>query len=146
MLTLTSGASSIVVAPEHGAGLTGWMLGGAPILRRALPRTAGGGDPHAMGCFPLLPYGNRIGQGRFHWRGRDYVLQQNFGDHPHTIHGVGWQRPWAVEVAEPRSVSLSLEHRPDRAWPFAFSAEVGYRLSGTALTVTIQVTNRHNAT
>ncbi len=51
MLTLTSGASSIVVAPEYGAGLTGWMLGRTPILRRALPQAAFGRDPHLMGCF-----------------------------------------------------------------------------------------------
>jgi aldose 1-epimerase len=145
MLTLASGASSVVVAPEHGAGLTGWMLGTTPIFRRALPQTAVGGDPAAMGCFPLLPYGNRIGQGRFHWRGNDYILERNFGDHPHTIHGVGWQRPWTVEEAGPRSVFLSLAHSPDRSWPFAFSAEVVYRLSGSALTITIQMTNRHEA-
>lgn len=143
MLTLASGASSIVVAPEYGAGVIGWMLGRTPIMRRALPQAAIGGDPHAMGCFPLLPYGNRIGQGRFHWRGTDYELTPNFGDHPHTIHGVGWQRAWAVEEAGPQSVTLSLEHHPDPSWPFAFSAEVGYSLSGTALTVTIQMTNRH---
>ncbi len=143
MLTLTSGASSIVVAPEYGAGLTGWMLGPTPILRRALPQAAFGRDPNLMGCFPLLPYGNRIDQGRFHWRGSDYRLERNFGDHPHTIHGIGWQRAWVVEGAGPRSVSLTLMHRPDASWPFAFSAEIGYSLSDAALTVTIQMTNRH---
>jgi aldose 1-epimerase len=145
MLTLTSGASSLVVAPEYGAGLTGWMLGCTPILRRALPQAAVGRDPHLMGCFPLLPYGNRIGRGRFHWCGRDYELAPNFGGDPHTIHGVGWLRAWTVEEAGPRSVTLSLEHHPDSSWPFAFNAEIGYSLSGAALTVTIQITNRHTA-
>src|ERR1700761_1515794 len=67
MLTLKAGASSIVVAPEFGAGLTGWMIGGTPMLRRALPQAAVIGDRHALGCFPLVPYGNRIGFGRFRW-------------------------------------------------------------------------------
>ena len=143
MLTLTAGASSIVVAPEYGAALTGWMLSRTPILRRALPQAAFGLDPHLMGCFPLLPYGNRIGQRRFYWRGSDYRLEPNFGDHPHTIHGIGWQRAWVVEEVGPHSVTLSFTHRPDASWPFAFSAEIGYSLSGAALTVAIQVTNRH---
>ena len=143
MLTLTSGASSIVVAPEYGAGLTGWMLGRTPVLRRALPQAAFGSDPHLMGCFPLLPYGNRIGQGRFRWRGSDYQLERNFGDNPHTIHGIGWQRAWVVEEAGSRSVTVRFLHRPDASWPFAFSAEIGYSLSDAALTVTIQMTNRH---
>jgi aldose 1-epimerase len=145
MLTLTSSTSSIVVAPEFGAGLTGWMLGRTPILRRALPQAAVGRNPHTMGCFPLLPYGNRIGRGRFHWRECKYELTPNFGDHPDTIHGVGWLRAWTVEEAGPHSVTLSLEHRPDSSWPFAFRAEVCYTLSGAALIVTIQMTNRHIA-
>jgi aldose 1-epimerase len=38
-----------------------------------------------------------------------------------------------------------MEHRPDSPWPFAFSAAIEYRLSGTALTVTVGMTNRHDA-
>jgi aldose 1-epimerase len=145
MLTLTAGASSLVVAPEYGAALTGWLLGRTPILRRALPQAVLGGNPHTMACFPLLPYGNRICHGRFRWSGVDYALQPNFGDNPHTIHGIGWQRPWTVEDAHPKSVTLSLAHRPDASWPFAFRAEIDYRLSDETLTVTIQMTNQHAA-
>jgi aldose 1-epimerase len=144
MLTLRSGASSVVVAPEYGAGLTGWMVGCTPVLRRALPQASAEGDSHAMGCFPLLPYGNRIGGGRFRWRGTDYVLQRNFGDHPHTIHGVGWQSAWTVNEATACSVILALRHKPGPSWPFAFDAVVGYCLSDAALTVTIRLTNRHD--
>jgi len=143
MLTLSSGASSLVVAPEYGAGITGWMLGSTPLLRRALPQASTVGDRHGMGCFPLLPYGNRLGHARFHWRGTDYNLKRNFGDQPHTIHGVGWQRAWAVTEATSRSVTLALDHQPDESWPFAFQATVAYSLSDAALTVTMGLTNRH---
>lgn len=145
MLTLRSGASSVVVAPEYGAGLTGWMLGRTPILRRALPQASVGGDPHAMACFPLLPYGNRIGLRHFTWRGVGHTLTANFPGHPHTIHGIGWQRAWTIETVGPQSVTLSLQHRPDLCWPFAFSATVGYALSESGLTVTVALTNRHDA-
>ncbi|HEX2941715.1 MAG TPA: aldose 1-epimerase [Rhodopila sp.] len=145
MLTLTQGASSIVVAPEHGAGLLGWMLDRTPILRRALPETAVGGNPHAMGCFPLLPYCNRIGQAQFTWGGTVHRLRHNFGDHPHSIHGIGWQRPWTVSRATPDTVTLTLAHKPDADWPFAFEASVSYALVESALRVTISLTNRHDA-
>ena len=145
MLTLTSGASSLVVAPEHGAGLTGWMLGRTPILRRASPQASAGGVSHAMGCFPLLPYANRMGGARFHWRGTDYALRRNFGDRQHAIHGVGWQRAWTVTEPTARSVTLTLDHQPDESWPFAFHAMIAYSLSGTALTVAMRLTNRHDA-
>lgn len=143
MLTLTSGDTSIVIAPERGASLIGWMRGRTPILRRALPQAVHDGDPHAMACFPLLPYCNRIGNARFTWQGVPYQLARNFGDHPHAIHGVGWQSAWTVIKAAPRTVGLALAHRPSAAWPFAFDATVTYSLSGSALTVAIGMTNRH---
>jgi aldose 1-epimerase len=142
MLTLAAGASSIVVAPETGAGLTGWMLGRTPLTRRALPEAVAG-DSHAMALFPLLPYCNRIGSARFHWLGTEYQLDRNFGDSPHAIHGVGWQRAWITEQADPSAVVLTLEHSADRSWPFAFHARVGYSLSTIGLTVTLRLTNRH---
>jgi aldose 1-epimerase len=145
MLTLRSGASSIVVAPEHGAGMTGWMIGTTPTLRRALPQASVAGDPHAMACFPILPYCNRIGHGRFYWRGIDHQLKRNFGDHSYSIHGIGWQRAWAVVEAGSQSISLELGHSPDESWPFAFAATVRYGLIGTVLTVAIRLTNRHDA-
>jgi aldose 1-epimerase len=146
MLTLASGTSSVVVAPEYGAALVGWMRGPTPMLRRALPQATIGGDPHTMGCFPLLPYGNRLGHGRFRWCGTEYTLKSNFGDSPHNIHGIGWQRPWAVEATTATSIHLTLDHSPDPGWPFAFSACLRYTLSDTALTIDIRITNRHAAT
>src|ERR1700761_7577766 len=116
MLTLAAGASSVVVAPEHGGGIVGWMHGATPLLRRALPEAAALGDPHAMALFPLLPYCNRIGQARLTWQGRDYRLPRNFGDSPHTIHGVGWQRPWSLAQAGTAAARLTLDHRPDASW------------------------------
>ena len=136
MLTLASGESSLVVAPEYGAGVIGWMLGDTPLLRRALPQALVG-DRHAMGCFPLLPYGNRIDQGRFRWCGIEHRLKRNFGDSAHTIHGVGWQRAWHVAEASAGSVWLTFDHRGDESWPFAFRASIQYSLSDVALTVAI---------
>lgn len=145
MLTLVSGASSLVVAPEFSAAVTGWMLGGTALLRRALPQATVGGDRHAMGCFPLLPYGNRIGHGRFRWRGVDYRLARNFGDSEHTIHGIGWQRAWSLAQTDAGSATLTLDHQPDNSWPFAFQASVDYSLSPAGLTVTIRLTSLHDA-
>jgi aldose 1-epimerase len=145
MLTLTAGASSIVVAPEHGGGLVGWMRGRTPLLRRALPEAAALGDPHAMALFPLLPYCNRIGLARFTWQGRDDRLARNFGDSPHTIHGIGWQLPWTLARVAPAAVTLTLDHRPDPSWPFAFQAELTYTLSAAGLSIALQLTNRHDS-
>jgi len=146
MLELRSGSMSAIVAPERGAAVLGWLRDATPILRRAAA-TAVFGAAGAMGAFPLVPYCNRIAFGRFRWGGRDYTLHRNFGDHPHTLHGIGWQRAWTVESAEPAFTELSLEHDPLTAgaegWPFAFRATASYRMTRDALHVGLSVTNRH---
>lgn len=147
MLQLRAGESSVVVAPEIGGALIGWTRGKVPVLRRALPDAIVQGKVRGLAGFPLLPFANRIACGRFHWAGRDYQLDRNFGDHPHTIHGVGWQSTWAAESVSDTVVVLSLSHDPDgvqaRRWPFAFAAALRFTLDDNALLVTLRVTNRH---
>jgi aldose 1-epimerase len=145
MLTLTEGTSSIVVAPEYGAGVVGWLHGDTAVLRRARPE-AMMGNVHYMAGFPLLPYANRIAEGRFTWDGRAYTLAKNSGEQPNTIHGIGRHRAWDVREVEPNAVNLSLTHPADAEWPFALEATLSYALNGPCLTVAMSVTNRHAST
>ncbi|HVZ06916.1 aldose 1-epimerase [Rhodopila sp.] len=142
MLTLRAGENAIVVAPETGGGVVGWMTGNTPVLRRAVPGAVVAGNPHVLGWFPLLPYANRIARGRFTWRGVDHRLTPNFGDSPHTIHGIGWQRPWSVEMLTACRARLGLDHAGDAAWPFAFRATLDYAVAPDSVTVGIALTNR----
>jgi aldose 1-epimerase len=83
-----------------------------------------------------VPYSNRIRDARLHFRGREYVLERNFGDHPHAIHGVGWQRAWAVAEHAANKARLILAHEPRgddaRAWPWPFQATQAFRLTDVA--------------
>jgi aldose 1-epimerase len=142
MLTLRAGSNAVVVASGEGASVVGWMAGRTPILRRAVPAAVVAGNPSVMGWIPLLPYCNRIADGRFTWRGRDYRLASNFGDSPHTIHGIGWQRAWSVASVTDCRVVLTLSHAADAAWPFAFEAEIDYAVSADGVTVVLSLTNR----
>ena len=96
MLRLGGDDIAIVVMPASGAALLGWVLDGTHILRPARPEAVMNGDVRGLSCFPLVPFCNRIANGRFVWRGVEYRLDRNFGDHPHAIHGLGWQRAWQV--------------------------------------------------
>jgi aldose 1-epimerase len=148
MLSLSRDGDSLVVASEHGGAIVGWTRRGMHLLRRPSPAAVLLGYPGAMGCFPLVPYCNRIAFHRFNWAGQAYELAANFGDHPHAIHGVGWQKPWVTEEVSADCVTLSLRHdatgEAARAWPFAFAARLTYRLTGEGLTIRIEATNLHS--
>lgn len=148
MLQLRDGEASVVVTPEYGGAILGWMDGRTPVLRRPVPDAILRGDVRGFGCFPLVPFCNRIAFGRFAWRGRAFQLDRNMGDHPHTIHGVGWQRTWSVQDVSDRCAKFALHHDAAgdraRAWPFPFDAVLSYRLSGKQLRIAMTVTNRHS--
>ena len=141
MLTLRSGESSLVLAPEIGGAIVGWTFGTVPVMRRPWPDAIVSGNVRGLACFPLVPFSNRIAYGRFRWDGVEHMLDRNFGDHPHTIHGVGWQRAWEVAAVGSASATLTLRHdavgEQVRAWPFAFEAEQRFMLAPDALHVAL---------
>jgi aldose 1-epimerase len=97
-------------------------------------------------CYPLIPYSNRIAQGRFSFEGIEHRLALNFGDHPHSIHGNAWQKPWQVVETDGARCRLALVHGPDgdeaRGWPFAYRAEQLFELSPNGLTLTLSLENK----
>ena len=94
-ITLTSGDTLLTLAPEAGGGIAAFHWRGRPVLRDALPGAVTTRDPLSLSAFPLVPYSNRIDHGRFDWDGRRIQLPLNFPPSPHSIHGLGWHKPWA---------------------------------------------------
>jgi aldose 1-epimerase len=90
----------------------------------------------------MVPYSNRLGYRRFRWLGTEYSTAPNFDGSPHSLHGVGWCRPWTVASRDERHAELSLHHQPDADWPFAFDARQRFELDDEGLRLTMSVTNR----
>ena len=91
---LHAGALRLALRPDLGGCIAGFWHRDMPILLSAEPGSLSASRP--SGGFPLVPYSNRLGYRRFRWKGHDHTTRANFGDHPHSIHGVGWQRPWEI--------------------------------------------------
>ncbi len=102
MLTLRAGEASVVLAPETGGSIVGWTVGPHHVLRPALVDQLVHGAVRGMAAYPLIPFSNRIANGRFTFAGRTYQLARNFGDEPHAIHGVGWTSVWNVAAVSAR--------------------------------------------
>jgi aldose 1-epimerase len=147
MLTLHAGESSLVLAPEIGGAIVGWTFGATPVLRRPEPDAILGRNARGLGCFPLVPFSNRIGHARFGWDGHEHILERNFGDRNQCIHGIGWQKTWEAASISDTSATLMLRHDATgadaRRWPFSFMAEQHFALTPDALRVVLMLTNLH---
>lgn len=145
MVTLSAGRLELTLAPELGGAIASFTSAGLPLFRPvADPNLIA--QPGALAAYPLVPFSNRVGYGRFVWDGTAYKLAPNFAGEPHTIHGNGWMRAWQVDAASAREAKVSLEHFPpaDPAtqWPFCYAADQLYRLDETSLEVTLGITNQ----
>jgi aldose 1-epimerase len=138
MISLRSSTGSeVLVAPHWGGGLCAWRCRGRDVLR---PAPVAVTDPLQLASFPLVPFSNRIAQGRFHHAGRLIQLAPNWTRDPHTIHGCGWTLPWSVADCTPSSARLELEHEAGD-WPWSFRAEQSIRLAADVLELRLALTN-----
>jgi aldose 1-epimerase len=139
-IELTSGALRLALRPDLGGCIAGFWFDTTPVLRSSEPAALTASRP--SGCYPLIPYSNRLGYRRFRWHGHDYTTQPNFDDSPHSVHGIGWQRPWTVESARADDAVLHLVHPGDADWPFAFEARQVFSLTPSGLNLGLTIINR----
>lgn len=136
---LHAGALRLALRPDLGGCIAGLWHRDVPVLRS--------GDPAALtasrasASYPLVPYSNRLGYRRFRWKGQDHTTLPNFGDHPHSVHGVGWRRPWEIVSSSALEVVLRYRHTPDGEWPFAFEASQYFTLTPQAMHIEMVYVN-----
>ncbi|GJE69191.1 aldose 1-epimerase [Methylorubrum podarium] len=92
------------------------------------------------GCFPLVPFGNRIRGNRFPFEGKTYDLTPNMPWDRHYLHGDGWTGQWDVLRHRTDQLRLGFDHQ-DGATPYRYRAEETFALDGRTLTLTLSVTN-----
>jgi aldose 1-epimerase len=137
---LRAGALRLALRPDLGGCIAGLWHGDTPVLCSAEPATLTGPRPSA--AFPLVPYSNRLGYRRFRWKGREYTTLPNYGaDSPHTVHGVGWMRPWQIVSSSALEVVLRCVHAGDADWPFAFEVQQYFTLTPQSLHIEMVFTN-----
>lgn len=144
---LTAGDVRLVVAPHIGGSITEFSKAGQQLMHKASERALADLNPGGTSCFPMVPYCNRIQNGRFNYKGQAIELPSNFPPEAHSIHGLGWQEAWQVGAQKETTDSLTLVFRHDGSvWPWAFESEQVFQLSETKLVQTISVTNRASNT
>jgi aldose 1-epimerase len=136
---LHAGALRLALRPDFGGCIAGLWHRDTPVLRCIEPMDLT--TSRASASYPLLPYSNRLAYCKFRWKGRDHTTQQNFDDNLHSVHGMGWQRPWAITSSSALEVVLQLQHAGDADWPFAFEARQYFTLTPHSMSVQMVFTN-----
>ena len=142
LITLRAGGAGLVLAPEAGGSVVRYFIerGAATwdVLRRwPTPRV---GEVFESAAFALVPYSNRIRQGRFSFQGRTVALPLNRPPERHSIHGLGWQAAWRPRDVGEDSATLEFTHAAS-AWPWAFRAEQRFALAPQRLSVVLTLRN-----
>jgi aldose 1-epimerase len=133
MLSLEAGAARVGIAAEVGGRLASLRIGGHELL---VGPEGNEHRPLAWGCYLMAPWAGRLENGRFTWQGRTMQLPRTHGRH--AIHGLVWDREWAVERADATSATLACEL--PAPWPMGGIVRQSFELSSRSLTMEASVT------
>ncbi|WP_420405263.1 aldose 1-epimerase [Nisaea sp.] len=144
MVRLSDGCLHADIWPANGGRIAGFFsLHGEDRFDWMVPAPASDIDSGASGSwgsFPLVPFSNRIRDGRFAWSGREHRISVSEQHAPHAIHGHGRNRSWTVERRTGTSLDLTYDHEGDD-WPFAYRARQRFALEGEELVVEMTLVN-----
>lgn len=124
------GQTAIVV--EAGGGIRDYRVGGRPVLDGYAADemcTAARGKP-------LVPWPNRLHEGRYSFDGQDYALPLNERKKANALHGLARWLSWTPVTVEADRVTMAVTIWPRAQWPFTLSVSVEYVLGPSGLTVT----------
>nr|WP_308204202.1 MULTISPECIES: aldose 1-epimerase family protein [Frankia] len=133
---LVHGESSVTIT-EVGGGLREYRIGGVPVL------DGYGADAMASrgrGQL-LLPWPNRIANGRYTFRGTDHQLPVNEVPLGNASHGLTRWSAWQLDRLGPAAARASFILRAQSGYPFTVSFTAEYRLGDDGLAVTMTATN-----
>ncbi len=140
----------MLIAPAVGGAIAAFEWNSEAILRPTSPKALADRVVRDFGCYPLVPYSNRIADATLHWGGQRFALPRYLPAEPHAIHGNGWQRPWEVVDADSGHALLVLRHAPAgkhaHEWPFPFHATQAFTVVDNTLTLRLDILNTGSET
>ncbi len=91
---------------------------------------------------PLLPWPNRLADGRYEWDGRTLQLAISEPATATAIHGLTRWANWSVADATTASARMAYRLHPQPGYPWTLGVTHDYRLSDAGLEVITTVVNR----
>ena len=130
----------VVVAPAKGGSLLAMRVKRDDAWLDLMP------DPGSRGAsWLMLPYSNRIRDGRFVFEGREHRLENAKN---HAIHGDVRARPWKVVERTPSKLVLAFDSAdfPDFNWPWPIRATAVIEVTADRVEQRLRLENRGETT
>ncbi|MBV9382048.1 MAG: aldose 1-epimerase family protein [Streptosporangiaceae bacterium] len=122
---------------EVGGGIRRYLVGERPVLQ---PYDVSAMCDAAHGT-PLVPWPNRLADGRYSFGGREHQLALTEPGKRNAIHGLLRWRTWQVAAREPDRVVMATRLYPMAGYPFTLDVEIDYTLNDGGLRVTTTAVN-----
>lgn len=140
-VNLFAGNLWLELSPSVGGAISAFQWtdadGARPILRKCNSPLEKVLD---AGCFPLVPYVNRLRGGCFSFRGRTVRLKPNMAGDPSPLHGQGWLNAWEIARSDGTSAVLTYHHEAGE-WPWSYEARQDFSLDERGLSVRLTCRN-----
>jgi aldose 1-epimerase len=140
---LRDGDVTVGVSPDCGGALTRFDVrrrnSVVDILRPAIEQAPSIRCSLGSSCFPLVPYGGRLREGRFEFDQRRFQFPLNALPERHSSHGDGWQRPWQLDHLDRRSAVMTLD--ADDSAPFQYHCSQAITVSSDGLRIELTCRN-----
>jgi len=145
LLSLRAGRLAVDLAPDAGGSIARFALDGiGDLLRPASDAALASGTGKDTSCYPLVPFSNRIANGRLAFGDEVIRLKTNWPGVRHPMHGEGWAAAWRVVRQERDRAELVHSHEAGRGstgWPFRYRARQTFALNEEGLTIGFTVEN-----
>ncbi len=114
-LSLRAGRLAVELAPQAGGSIARFRHGDADLLRPMAADAMASGRGNQAACYPLVPFSNRIANGRLVFDGQAFKLEANWPGVRHPMHGEGWARAWTWRATTGRALTLCTSMTARRA-------------------------------
>ncbi len=127
----------VAVVTEVGAALRVYRVGEHDVI---MPFDVDEPSPAVHGGV-LVPWPNRIRDGRYTFDGVEYQLPLTEPERHNANHGLALHERWRLLEHTPEAVGLRLDLVPQPGYPFPLRVDVRYELGDEGLRVTATATN-----
>ncbi|MFD2092515.1 aldose epimerase family protein [Blastococcus deserti] len=135
---LSAGEAELAV-DLRGGGMRRLAVGAWEVLDTYPAGTVADGWPGSV----LLPWPNRVRNGRWRWEDRDLQLDVQSPEQPNALHGLVCWQPWSLIEGDgsDRTATVATTVEPHPGYPFRLAGAVDYALAPDHLSVTVRVRN-----